>query len=55
LDPKILGFKSDRLYTRDLRETPKPDYHSDSDGVGVGVGIGVNSKEIFGVGIEVNS
>jgi hypothetical protein len=48
---------------RDLRGSPKPDYHPDSDGVGVGVtskeifgvGIGVTSKEIFGVGIGVNS
>jgi len=50
---------------RDLRGTPKPDYHSDSDPVGVGVGVtskeisevgvgvGVTSKEIFGVGVGV--
>jgi len=53
------------VLSRDLRGTPKPDYHFDSDPVGVGVGvtrkeifgvgIGVNSKEIFGVGIGVNS
>jgi hypothetical protein len=41
------------VYVRDLRGTPKPDYHSDSDGVTVGVG--VTTKEIFGVGIVVNS
>jgi len=43
------------VISRDLRGTPKLDYHSDSDPVGVGVRVRVTSKEIFGVRIGVNS
>ncbi len=41
------------LDCRDLRGTPKPDYHPDSDGVGVGVGVGVSKTEFSGVGVGI--
>ena len=40
------------VVNRDLRGTPKPDYHSDSDSDSDGVGVGVSKTKIYRVGVS---